>query len=205
MSDILQEKRELSGEKLQRAVIKFLEDLKEQFIERQVHREQRQNERGYEPQDIDNLRQSRTQEFLNLLKNLEINLLSHQPLWINYTGGLVEGDEVDCDALGLGFRIKFTLSFCEEGVFVARIDQIQDSTHVTDRDIFSDFDLETTFEDVDPTSEYGKKLQAVSGIRSREIFPMNEFFEPYTSHYDEDEYNGTRDSIYSDNEHNVQH
>ncbi len=205
MSDILQEKRELSGERLQRAVTKFLEDLKEQFIEKQVSRELLQTERGYDQEHIDSLRTSRTEEFVESLKNLEMNLLSQQPLWADYVGNQIFDNVIDYDVPGLAFRIKFTLSFCEEGVFVARIDEIVDSTHVTEEDIIHNFDPDTTFEDVDPMSEYGKKLQAISGIRSGEIFPMNEFFEPYTAHYDEEEYDGGRGSIYADNERSVEH
>lgn len=194
MSDILIERRELSPERRREAIRKFLEDLTEEFVKKQAARNMFKMGDGQDEESIQKGMDFHLKMFMDQLPKIEFNLLSGEPLVMNYMGNPVEDGTLNYEE-GIIFRIKFCLSFCEEGVFISRIEAIEDSTNIRDIDVIRG---NPDFEDIDPESEYGQKLQKISGLRVHEVFPMNDLFQRFSSYINEEEFEGSRGELYVD-------
>ncbi len=194
MSDILIERRELSPERRREAIRKFLEDLTEEFVKKQAERDIYKIQDGQSEERIKESRDFLYNMFRKELPKIEFHLMSGEPLVMNYMGNHVEDGTLNYEE-GIMFRIKFCLSFCEEGVFISRIEAIEDSTNIRDIDVIRG---NPDFEDIDPESEYGQKLQKISGLRVHEVFPMNDLFQRFSSYINEEEFEGSRGELYVD-------
>ncbi len=201
MSDILIERRELSPERRREAIRKFLEDLTEEFAKKQAARNRFKMGDGQDEESIQKGMDFHLKMFMDQLPKIEFNLLSGEPLSMSYNASPVEGGIVNYEE-GIIFHIKFCLSFCEEGVFISRIDAIEDSTNIRDIDVIRG---NPDSEDVDPESEYGQKLQKMSGLRVHEVFPMNDLFQEFSSYINEEEFRGWRGELYAEETDTTRH
>jgi hypothetical protein len=203
MSDILRERRELSPERRGEAIKKFIEDLTDEFVKKQADRNMFKVGDGQDEESIQKGMDFHLKMFLKELPKIQFNLLSEEPLSMSYNASPVEDGVINYDYdKSLVFRIKFCLSFCEEGVFISRIDAIEDSSDISDIALMQG---ELDHEEIDPESDYGQKLQKISGLRLNELFPMNNLFQEFSSHIDEEEFRGWRGELYAEEKDSTQH